>query len=73
MIASAGKPRVSEYSSVIQVRESAELASRSPSVKLLGTLGFGTWCGLLLLVVNGQNLSEQQSKGSPGARTFREV
>ena len=50
MTPSAGKPRISL---VIQVRESAELASRSTSVKLLGTLGFGTWCGSLLLVVNG--------------------
>ena len=71
MIASAGKPRVSEYSSVIQVRESAELASRSTSVNLLGTLDFGAG-GLLLLVVDGRNLSEQQPKGSPGARAFRE-
>ena len=31
-----------------------------------GTLGFGA-CGLLLLVVYGRNISEQQPKGSPRA------
>ena len=66
MITSAGKPVGASEASVIQVRESAELASRSTSVNLLGTLGFGA-CGLLLLVVNGRNLSEQQPKGSPRA------
>ena len=66
MITSAAKPRISQYSLVIQVRESAELASRSTSVNQLGALGFGA-CGLLLLVVYGWNLSEQQPKGSPRA------
>ena len=66
MTPSAGKPRISEYSLVSQVRDSAELASRSTSVNWLGTLGFGAG-GLLLLVVNGRNISEQQPKGSPRA------
>ena len=66
MITSAGKPVGASEASVIQVRESAELASRSTSVNQLGTLGFGA-CGLLLLVVYGWNLSEQQPKGSPRA------
>jgi len=54
-----GQAKVRQYSLVGQVLEPAGLTSRSTSVNLLGTLVFGT-CGLLLLVVNGQSLLEQQ-------------
>ena len=74
-----GQAKVRQYSLVRQVLEPAELTSRSTSVNLLATLGFGT-CGLLLLVVNDQNLRaathtfpNQNLSKSPGARIFREI
>ena len=47
-----GQAKERQNSLVGQVLEPAEMTSRSTSVNMLATLGFGT-CGLLLLVVNG--------------------